>query len=121
MENTKAITIREHKCKAIQNQNIIEIKKIKLPGDSTPRWFFSFNDQLNEIRFCPYCSQVLDASEDAALNPNLTIQQVLMDALFWCKDYVRYLNDEHPDGVWCSKQVMEADIAAIEQVLARIK
>lgn len=51
----KAVTLKEHSCKAIANIDTVGVEKISLPGDDQERWFLRFGTELNEINFCPYC------------------------------------------------------------------
>ncbi len=57
----KAVTLKEHNCKAIANIDTVGVEKVSLPGDDQERWFLRIRTELNEIKFCPYCGIELTA------------------------------------------------------------
>jgi len=46
------------------------------------------------------------------------MRDALEKSLYWCKDYIRYLKDDNPSGIWCSKEEQEKDIDFINQSLS---
>lgn len=64
----KAKTVQEHTCKAIEKIDTVGVEKILLPKINEARWFLRIsisgtNNQLHEIKYCPYCGAELEGAE----------------------------------------------------------
>ena len=57
-----AVTVEEHKCKMLENCEIVWISKIKYKGVTNWHWNFRRNGvdiECHEIEYCPYCGRKL--------------------------------------------------------------